>query len=121
MDHYLDDADGAVLRRLEARGIDLSRPLKIEFMADAPDEKTAGRISADLQTQGFMATAEFDPGEPDENGIIDPNDPDFGPSWTVYLERMMVPDYSALLGMQQIIDEVARRHGGKADGWGVLI
>jgi hypothetical protein len=120
MDRYPDDADGLVLRRLEARGVDLSRALKIEFMADAPDELAAGRISADLQAQGLIATAEFDPGEPDENGMIDPNDPEFGPSWTVYLERMMVPDYSALVGMQQIIDEVARRHGGKADGWGVL-
>jgi len=89
-------------------------------MADAPDEATAGRISADLQAQGHIAKAEFDPGEPDENGMIDPKDPNFGPSWTVYLERMMVPDYAALVAMQQIVDEVARRHGGKADGWGVL-
>ena len=92
MTQYPDDADGAVLRRLEARGVDLSQPLKIEFMADAPDEASARRISSYLQSQGFMTTVVFDPGEPDENGQIDANDPEFGPSWTVVLEQVMVPD-----------------------------
>lgn len=120
MEQYPDDADGAVLKLLEARGVDLSLPLVIEFDAYAPDEEAANNILRELESLGRIAEIGFDPGEPDEDGKIDPEDLEFGPSWTVTLKHTMVPVYSTLISMQQFIDGIARKHGGRADGWGVL-
>ncbi len=120
MEQFPDDADGAVLKRLKARGIDLSLPLVIEFDAYAPDGEAANNILSELESLGWSAEIDFDPGEPDEDGKIDPEDLEFGPSWTVTLKHTMVPVYSTLISMQRIIDDVAKKHGGRADGWGVL-
>ena len=121
MTNYPDDADGEVLAQLAEHGVDLSQPLELEFVVAADDEASAEAIRQALLKAGYAARAEYDEGEPDEEGNIDPDDEEFGPSWTVYVDRRMVPDYNEIVRIQGELDAIAQPHGGFADGWGAML
>lgn len=120
MARYPDDADGAVLADLAARGVDMSRALLIEFPVVVPDEVSAKQTAEAMTKAGYESHIEYDEGEPDYDPVVDdPNE--FGPSWTVYADVRMVPDYSEIIRIQNDLEEIARPCGGKSDGWGVLL
>ena len=121
MPDYPDDDDGFVLRQLAAQGVDLTQPLLIEFAVAVPDEPAAEAVVEALAAAGYDAEAEYDEGEPDEDGNIDEEDEEFGPSWTVYANVEMVPDHQRLIEIQQDLDRIAGPLGGHADGWGVML
>jgi hypothetical protein len=121
MTTYPDDADGAVLARLAAQGVDMARPLSIEFAVAAPDEAAANAIDEALTGAGYETQVEYDEGEPDEDGEIDVDDEEFGPSWTVYANVTMVPQYEEIVRIQADLDRLAGPHGGNSDGWGVML
>jgi len=121
MTNYPDDADGAVLADLAARGIDMTQPLLIEFPVAVLDEESANQTLVAMTTAGYDSHIEYDEGEPDEDGEIDPDDEEFGPSWTVFASVEMIPEYEKIMRIQSELDEIARPFGGISDGWGVLI
>jgi hypothetical protein len=121
MSNYPDDADGEVLADLAAHGLDMSQPLPIEFAVYAPSEAAAEKTLNAMTKAGYEAEIEYDEGEPDENGVIDPNDEEFGPSWTVITIIEMVPDYAELMRIQADLDRISGPFGGKSDGWGVML
>ncbi len=121
MSAYPDDADGAVLAQLEEAGIDMSQPLAIEFVVAVPDEDAAIATHKALIDAGYDANIEFDEGEADENGDIDPNDEEFGPCWTIYVNVLMVPDYDEIIRVQDDFDRLAGPSEGYSDGWGVVL
>ncbi len=121
MTDYPDDADGQVLEQIAASGVDMSQPLAFEFTIDVADEASANDTKAALESAGYQATVEFDEGEPDEEGEIDPDDEEFGPAWTVYVGVKMVPDYNDLMRVQSEVREVVEPLGGILDGWGVML
>ncbi len=121
MTDYPDDADGAVLAELAALGVDMSQPLLVEFAVAVPDEAAAQKTSEALEKAGYEAQIVYDEGEPDEDGEIDPDDEEFGPSWTVYANVTMVPEYEKIVQIQAELDQLARPFGGHADGWGVML
>jgi regulator of RNase E activity RraB len=120
MTTYPDDEDGAVLADLAAQGVDMSQPLEIEFPVAAPDEASANSIGAAVTKAGYESQTEYDEGEPDENGEIDPDDEEFGPSWTVYVTVTMIPEYKEIMRIQADLDRLAGPFGGHSDGWGVM-
>src|SRR5687767_15064184 len=121
MTNYPNDDDGAVLADLAALGVDMSQPLLIEFAVAAPNEKGANAIGKALTAAGYDAEVQYDEGEPDEDGNIDPDDEEFGPSWTVYATMRMVPEYKEILRIQAELDRLAQPSGGSSDGWGVML
>jgi len=121
MNSYPDDEDGAVLADLAAQGVDMSQPLSIEFAVDVPDEAAAEKTLEAMTKAGYDAHVEYDEGEPDEEGNIDPDDEEFGPTWTVYADVHMTPEYAEIMRIQAELDELARPHGGLCDGWGVML
>jgi regulator of RNase E activity RraB len=121
MSKYPDDADGSVLADLEASGIDMSAPLQFEFPVAVPDEESAEKTYAAMVAAGYDSVIEFDEGEPDEDGEIDPDDDEFGPCWTVYANVVMVPNYDELIRIQADLDRIAEPFGGASDGWGALV
>jgi hypothetical protein len=121
MTTYPDDADGAVLADLAAQGVDMSQPLLVEFAVHASDETSAHAIAEALAKKGYDAQIDFDEGEPDEEVEIDPDDEEFGPSWTVYAEVTMVPAYEEIVRIQAELDQLAGPFDGHSDGWGVMI
>lgn len=120
MTRYPDDADGAVLADLAARGVDMSKSLLIDFPVAAPDETSAADIAKAMLQAGYDARVEYDEGEPDYDPSVD--DPkEFGPSWTVYADITIIPAYSEIIRIQNTLDLLARPFGGKSDGWGVML
>ena len=118
---YPNDADGAVLADLAAQGVDMSQPLDIEFPVAAADEKSANAITAALTDAGYDSHIEYDEGEPNEDGEIDPDDDEFGPVWDVYANIRMIPTYEEIIRIQDDLNRLANPLGGKSDGWGVLL
>ncbi len=121
MASYPNDADGAVLTALAEQGVDMASPLLIEFPVAVSDEATAQAVAAALTKAGYDPQIEFDEGEPDEDGVIDPDDEEFGPAWTVYANCQMVPEYQEIIRIQTELNQIAEPLGGKSDGWGVML
>ncbi|MFK7742757.1 MAG: ribonuclease E inhibitor RraB [Planctomycetota bacterium] len=117
---FPDDEDGAVLASLAESGIDLNRPLEVEFVIDAPSEEAAGKIAEAVRAQGHECNVDYDEGEPDEDGKTDPDDEEFGPSWAIYVAIEMVPEHQRIVDLQRTFTELAQAHGGECDGWGVM-
>ena len=120
MPTYPDDADGAVLAQIAAGGVDMSRPMLIDFFVAVSDESTAEAVGNALARAGYDTQIEYDEGEPDEDGAIDPDDEEFGPSWTVCANVTMVPEYGEIIRIQAEFDRIAGPLGGKSDGWGAM-
>jgi hypothetical protein len=121
MTTYPDDADGNVLADLAAHGVDMSQPLPIEFTVAAPNESSAQAIERALAKAGYATEVYFDEGEPDAAGKIDPDDPEFGPSWTVYAHVRMIPTYDEIMRIQADLTRLVEPLNGHADGWGALV
>jgi hypothetical protein len=123
MTAYPDDADGAVLADLAAEGIDMTQPLVIEFAVAVPDEESANETAKAMVAAGYEASVEYDEGEPDFDPELDDEDDEeeFGESWTVYSSIEMVPEYDAIMRIQEELDKIARPFGGESDGWGVML
>jgi hypothetical protein len=121
MTTYPDDDDGAVLAGLAADGVDMSQPLVIDFPVAVLDEASADAVSKALVQAGYDCEVMFDEGEPDENGEIDLDDEEFGPSWVVYARVKMVPAYDEIIRIQAELDRVAGPLRGRSDGWGVMV
>lgn len=109
---YPDDADGDVLSAIAESGIDMTQPLTIEFVIDAPSEQHANAIAKDLVAAGHPAVAEYEDGD-DEVGI--------DPGWVVMIEMEMVPEYQRLVDLQKEFNKFAAAHGGQVDGWGAMV
>ena len=121
MASYPDDDDGRVLADLAAHGVDMSQPLQIEFAVDVPDEEAAAQTQQALTAAGYDSQIVYDEGEPDDTGEIDPDDEEFGPSWTVYALVRMRPEYAEIMRIQADLDRLAGPFDGVSDGWGVML
>lgn len=120
MPSYPDDADGSVLADLAAQGIDMTQPLTIEFPVAVPNEASANNTAAAMIKAGYESQIEYDEGEPDFDPETDEAE-EFGPSWTVYANVQMIPEYNEIMRIQAELDQISRPLGGKSDGWGVML
>jgi hypothetical protein len=121
MTSYPEDADGAVLADLAAQGVDMSQPLLIEFAVAVPDEASANKVLKAMIRGGYDSQIVYDEGEPDDDDEIDPDDEELGPSWTVYANVTMIPEYKEIMRIQADLERLARPFGGNSDGWGVML
>jgi hypothetical protein len=99
----------------------MSQPLLIEFQVAVADEASANKTLKAMTKAGYDSHIEYDEGEPDDDGEIDPDDEEFGPSWTVFAHVRMVPEYNEIMRIQAELDRLARPFGGNSDGWGVML
>ncbi len=129
MTTYPDDADGAALANLAEQGVDMSQPLDFDFPVAAPDEAAAIAIQQALAAAGYASEVEYDEGDaddedefgPDDEDEMDADDEEVGPSWAVYVNLQMVPEYDEVMRIQAELDRLAQPLGGYSDGWGVLM
>tara|TARA_R110002072_G_scaffold174303_3_gene329341 strand:- start:25592 stop:25984 length:393 start_codon:yes stop_codon:yes gene_type:complete len=130
MTSFPDDDDGAVLKSLAEAGVDLSKPLEIEFHVAVPDEESGNKVAAAIKAAGYACELVFDEGEP-EDGVAEeggashqdeePGEDEFGPMWTVYVTIEMIPEHQRIVDFQVELDGLSKPHSGGSDGWGVLI
>ncbi len=96
-----DDAEGAVLRRLQSAGFDFERPVWIDFnvaFADAASDLALRALSENLPEA--MLTI-------------------FADEILVRVESRLT--YPFVVAMQERLSSVARPYGGACNTWGVLL
>lgn len=103
---YPDDADGDALRRVAATGVDMSRPMEIEFIVAVPGRVTGEAIARLVARAGFRPELIHD--EEDD-------------AWDCYCRTTMLPTYGQITAAQRRLDGLIRPFGCYCDGWGTLI
>jgi regulator of ribonuclease activity B len=102
---YPDDANGDVLRRMEAEGDDLTRPRNIDFTVVFADENSAEQFAKHFRELGHEVSVEATGTEQDF-------------PWDVVVVRHMVPSYHGISNFENLIQSVADGWGGHNNGWG---
>lgn len=102
---FPDDANGDVLRRMEAKGDDLTRPRNIDFAVVFADESSAEKFAEHFRKLGHEVSL--------KNAGTDQNLP-----WDVIVVRHMVPSHEGISNFESLLQSVADRWGGQNDGWG---
>ena len=102
---YPNDANGDVLRRMEARGDDLARPRNIDFTVVFANESSAEQFAQHFRALGHKVSVEF-------TGT----DEDF--PWDVVVVQHMAPSYDGISNFEDLLQSVADGWGGHNDGWG---
>ena len=105
VNHFPDDENGAVLRRMAESGDDLSRPRKIDFTVVLPDEEAARKFAARFVDAGYETKAE-------QSGTV-PELP-----WDVLVTKHMVADHADITAFEEELERTALPLGGRHDGWG---
>ncbi len=100
-----DDENGDVLRRMIARGDDLSRPRIVDFAHVFATETAARAFAAQAEAEGLFAVVELTETAPDM-------------PWDVVVEHPLAPSHAAVTTLELRLAEMAERLGGHADGWG---
>ena len=102
---YPNDANGDVLRRMEAQGDDLTKPRNIDFTVVFVDASSADQFAEHFRALGQKVSVEFTR-----------TDPDF--PWDVGVVEHMVPSHDAITDFENLLQSVADGWGGHNDGWG---
>lgn len=105
--NYPDDANGDVLRRMEAKGDDLTRPRNVDFTVVFPNEDAARQFADHFSALGYSVSAELT--ETVENF-----------PWDVVVVNHMAPSHGEIGAFENLLDSVAATFGGHNDGWGCL-
>jgi hypothetical protein len=102
---FPDDENGAVLRRMQESGDDLTKPRHIDFTVVFPTEDAARAFLDALRGKGYV-------GKYKRSNVV-PELP-----WDVALERFMLPTHEGISAFEDELGEVAKIYGGRNDGWG---
>jgi len=102
---FPDDANGDLLKEMQAAGLDLSRPREIDFFHLFDGEQAAAAMAeavrTTVETTGVVVEEQSKRGE-----------------WQVCTTVIVLPSYDNVTGMEKQLDDIARRFGGRGDGWG---
>src|SRR5687767_10297855 len=104
------DDDGAVLRSLQKKGVNLDLPRDIDFYCYASSLEIANQIAICLDAMGFKSRIFQD----DEADRTDER-------ISVYSTKWMIPDYELLIRTQAELNAVLLPFGTHCDGWGTLV
>jgi hypothetical protein len=101
--NYPDDADGDALRRVAAMGVDMSRPMEIDYFVAVPDREAGEAVARLAECAGYRTEVIYD--EEDD-------------AWDCCCRKTMVPTHEGVASAQHELDEISRPFGGRSDGWG---
>ena len=102
---FPDDANGDVLRAMEAKGDDLRRPRNINFSVLFPDGSSAEKFAEHFRSLGYEVSV--------EGKYADQESP-----WDVCVVRYMPATHEGITNFEGLLQEIADRWGGHNDGWG---
>ena len=98
-------------RGLASLGHNLSLPMDVDFQVAVPDESSAMSVAREAQRLGYSTRIWHDDDERDL-------EPDMSLFWTCECTKRLVPEYLAIVAIQEELDQIARPFGGYSDGWG---
>jgi hypothetical protein len=102
---YPADANGDVLRRLEAQGDNLSKPRNIDFTVVFADASSAEQFAEQFRALGHEVSVK-----------VTGANPDF--PWDVVVVKHMVPSHDGITDFENLLQSAADAWGGHNDGWG---
>ncbi|NMP15909.1 ribonuclease E inhibitor RraB [Thalassotalea sp. Y01] len=103
---YPNDEHGQVLAEMEQAGIDLSKPIVVEFFQLFEQEDNANALAKHIEESDMQATVTV---HPDKSPGV----------WDVDCRLEMIPSYDNIVEMEQTFEKLARQFDGYNDGWGV--
>jgi len=104
MHTFPNDANGDVLRRMEAHGDDLSKSRNVDFEFLFIDEQKArGFAEEALASQGMAGKVLLD----GKSGL-----------WQTTVTKQILPTHDGISAMERTLIRLAKPYGGKPDGWG---
>jgi hypothetical protein len=96
-----EDPDEVMLKQLREQGLDLSKPINIQFFISFPSQFTADKAAIRIKKSGFHVT------------IIISKKLD----WVCRATKKMVPELSAIQNFQTEFGHLINTYSGKYDGW----
>jgi hypothetical protein len=103
--HFPNDANGDVLRRMEAQGDALTKPRNIDFTVAFADANSAERFAEHFRALGHEVS-------------VDATETDQRFPWDVVVVQHMVCSYDGITNFEDLLQSVADGWGGHNDGWG---
>ncbi len=104
MDFPHDDT-GDVLRRIYARGNDLSRARDLDFTVVFPDQTSAETFAEHFRKRGFNVATEL-------------SETAEGLPWDVVIVKPMALSHEEITDFEETLQRAADPLGGRNDGWG---
>jgi hypothetical protein len=101
---YPNDANGDVLRRMQAKGDDLEKPRNLDFTVVFANETSAREFARRLHALGYTTSIE-------NNGTLE----DF--PWEVIVGNHMKPLHAEIGAFERLLQSLADTLGGH-NGWG---
>jgi regulator of RNase E activity RraB len=108
--NFPNDDDGDVLKGLQAKGVDLSQPRKIEYYCYAENEPVAVKIASKIEDFGYHCDV-----------FHDENASSRDKAYSVYCARVMVPSYDAIIRAQAELNSALSSFNTSCDGWGTPV
>lgn len=102
---FPNDDNGATLREMHEAGVDLSKPLDVDFYLIFKTQKDAEAMIAELADSDETGTAL------EKNEVHD--------DWDLRCTVNMVPSHTQITLRESLFEKMAEKHGGLGDGWGV--
>ena len=97
------DETATALKNYEVNGSDLTKPMEIDFFIAINSQAEGDLVSFKVQALGFKASVEQD---------IETS------QWTCYCTKTIIPEYFKVSRIENLLDTIARAHGGYYDGFG---
>jgi hypothetical protein len=103
--HFPNDENGRVLRRMYDGGDDLTQSRVVDFCFVFPDRAHALAFVRDVADQTLETCLSWYQGKS---------------MWQIIVKRDMVPEHASITAMESTLTLKANQAGGKADGWGCM-
>ena len=100
-DDDLDD-DAEALRQVEELGVDMSRPMEIDFFVAVPNREAGEDLAEAAALAGFQVEVLFDEDED---------------AWDCLCSKAMLPTTEEIAQARRTLDDLSRGFGGYCDGW----
>ncbi len=105
---FPNDETGAVLAEMQDAGIELSKPVIVEFFQLFEDENNARALADYIKNSDIDAIVKV---HPDQTPNV----------WDVDCTMKMIPSYENITKNEVMFEKLARRFSGYNDGWGVQL
>ena len=95
--------DGYLVKKLEDGGVDITLEQPLQFCFYSNEANAIQHIADELKNRDFEVVV---------------NDTEADPGFIIHAYIKLVPDIAELQKLRADFNKIARRHGGKYDGWG---
>lgn len=106
MSQFPDDGNGDMLQALVDAGVDITKPMALDFYLVFPDQAKAEQALQALVASNLEGEVELN--------LNDLN------QWELIVALSMVPEHAAITAKEVELDKFAKKFAGYNDGWGVM-